>query len=80
MDLAELKKQFFHFQKGEVMAFERKLNMGMVGGGKDAFIGAVHRSAALLDGKVNLVAFMHIRDHRHPHFLADTIELPQPVS
>jgi predicted dehydrogenase len=29
--------------------------MGMVGGGKDAFIGAVHRSAAALDGKIELV-------------------------
>jgi len=38
------------------MALKRKLNMGMVGGGKDAFIGAVHRSAAFLDGKVCLVA------------------------
>ena len=27
----------------------------MVGGGKDAFIGAVHRSAAALDGKIELV-------------------------
>ena len=34
----------------------RKLKMGMVGGGKDAFIGAVHRLAANLDGKIELVA------------------------
>jgi len=38
------------------MTLERKLIMGMVGGGKDAFIGAVHRRAAMLDGKVELVA------------------------
>ena len=30
--------------------------MGMVGGGRDAFIGAVHRAAAQLDGKIELVA------------------------
>jgi hypothetical protein len=30
--------------------------MGMVGGGRDAFIGAVHRSAALMDGKVEFTA------------------------
>jgi predicted dehydrogenase len=30
--------------------------MGMVGGGRDAFIGAVHRMAAWLDGKIDLVA------------------------
>ncbi len=34
----------------------RKLRMGMVGGGPDAFIGDVHRKAACLDGGVELVA------------------------
>ncbi|MBE8721473.1 Gfo/Idh/MocA family protein [Sphingobacterium pedocola] len=33
----------------------RKLRMGMVGGGNDAFIGAVHRIAAFMDGKIELV-------------------------
>lgn len=33
----------------------RKLRMGMVGGGRDAFIGAVHRIAANIDGKIELV-------------------------
>jgi len=33
----------------------RKLRMGMIGGGKDAFIGAVHRMAAALDGECELV-------------------------
>lgn len=35
---------------------ERKLRMGMVGGGPGAFIGPVHRMAAELDGKTELVA------------------------
>ncbi|MBX3410534.1 MAG: Gfo/Idh/MocA family oxidoreductase [Phycisphaeraceae bacterium] len=35
---------------------ERVLKMGMVGGGIGAFIGAVHRTAAMLDGGVRLVA------------------------
>ncbi len=34
---------------------KRKLRMGMVGGGLDAFIGAVHRKAASLDGSIELV-------------------------
>ena len=34
----------------------RKLRMGMVGGGKDAFIGAIHRIAANMDGLVELSA------------------------
>jgi predicted dehydrogenase len=33
----------------------RKVRMGMVGGGQDAFIGAVHRMAANLDGNIELV-------------------------
>jgi Predicted dehydrogenases and related proteins len=33
----------------------RKLRMGMIGGGKDAFIGAIHRIAANTDGMVELV-------------------------
>lgn len=33
----------------------RKIRMGMVGGGRGAFIGAVHRMAANLDGQIELV-------------------------
>ncbi len=33
----------------------RKIRMGMVGGGIGAFIGGVHRMAALLDGQIELV-------------------------
>ncbi len=29
--------------------------MGMVGGGTDAFIGAIHRLAALMDNQIELV-------------------------
>ena len=38
------------------MSLSRKLRMGMVGGGRGAFIGAVHRMAAALDSKIELVA------------------------
>jgi len=34
----------------------RKLRYAMVGGGRDAFIGAVHRKAIALDGQIDLVA------------------------
>ena len=33
----------------------RKLRMGMVGGGSDAFIGAIHRIAAFMDNQCELV-------------------------
>ncbi|HEY3663113.1 MAG TPA: Gfo/Idh/MocA family oxidoreductase [Chthoniobacterales bacterium] len=35
---------------------KRKLKAGMVGGGRDAFIGGVHRMAMRLDGQIDLVA------------------------
>ena len=38
------------------MALDRTLRYGMVGGGPGAFIGAVHRRAAALDGLTDLVA------------------------
>ena len=34
---------------------KRKLKMGMVGGGSDAFIGAIHRRAAFMDNLIELV-------------------------
>src|SRR5687768_9795582 len=34
----------------------RKIRYGMVGGGPGAFIGAVHRKAAAMDGEIELVA------------------------
>jgi len=38
------------------MKLDRKLNMGMVGGGPGAFIGEVHRKASRMDGGIELVA------------------------
>ncbi|WP_245975132.1 Gfo/Idh/MocA family protein [Deminuibacter soli] len=37
------------------MSINRKLRMGMIGGGPGAFIGAVHRIAANIDGEIELV-------------------------
>jgi predicted dehydrogenase len=39
-----------------------RIRMGMIGGGTDAFIGAVHRRAALMDGRFDLVAGCLSRD------------------
>jgi predicted dehydrogenase len=38
------------------MAINRKLKMGMVGGGPGAFIGEVHRKASRMDGEIELAA------------------------
>lgn len=38
------------------MSLKRKLRFGMIGGGQGAFIGAVHRIAAQMDGQAELVA------------------------
>jgi predicted dehydrogenase len=43
-------------------SWKRKLRMGMVGGGEGAFIGAVHRVVAALDGQVELAAGCFSRD------------------
>src|SRR5689334_20793137 len=42
--------------------WKRTLRMGMVGGGQGAFIGAVHRLAAQMDGQAELVAGVFSRD------------------
>lgn len=34
----------------------RKIRMGMIGGGRDAFIGAIHRMASGIDGQIEFVA------------------------
>ncbi len=40
------------------MRLNRKLKMGMVGGGPGAFIGEVHRKAARMDGQTELSAHL----------------------
>jgi len=45
-----------YFIERNAMKFNRKLKMGMVGGGPGAFIGEVHRKAARMDGGIELVA------------------------
>jgi predicted dehydrogenase len=42
--------------KEETAKLQRKLKFGMIGGGRDAFIGAVHRRAAIADGFTEFVA------------------------
>lgn len=44
------------------MAFNRKLQMGLIGGGPGAFIGDVHAKAARMDGGIELVAGAFSRD------------------
>ena len=43
-------------ERGELVKQRRRLRLGMVGGGPGAFIGAVHRIAARLDNRYELVA------------------------
>jgi predicted dehydrogenase len=51
--LVPIKKYFTVQNKQNKM--NRKLRMGMVGGGSDAFIGAIHRLAAFMDNQIELV-------------------------
>ena len=54
----------------------RKIRMGMVGGGRDAFIGAVHRMAAALDGHIELVCGAFSSDAERSHASGADLYLP----
>ena len=56
-------------------AWTRKLRMGMVGGGQGAFIGAVHRLAAQMDGEVELVAGVFSRDPENTRLTGEQLHL-----
>ncbi|MEP1593937.1 MAG: Gfo/Idh/MocA family oxidoreductase [Halieaceae bacterium] len=53
-----------------------KVRMGMVGGGEGAFIGAIHRNAAALDGVIELVCGAFSSDAESSQRTGDTLHLP----
>jgi len=53
-----------------------KIRMGMVGGGEGAFIGAIHRMAARLDGEVELVCGAFSRDPVGSQRMGKQLNLP----
>ncbi len=57
------------------MTVKRKLRYGMVGGGQNAFIGAVHRLAANLDGQIELVAGAFSSDAKNSQTTGDQLFL-----
>src|SRR5271168_151000 len=57
------------------MPAQRKLRYGMVGGGQNAFIGAVHRLAANLDGQIELVAGAFSSDAKNSRTTGDQLFL-----
>jgi len=58
------------------MQTERMLKMGMVGGGPDAFIGAVHRKAARMDGAIAIAAGVFSRNRKKSQDTGRTLFLP----
>ncbi len=54
----------------------RKLRMGMIGGGPGAFIGAVHRIAACLDGEIELVCGAFSSDPEKSREMGRQLGLP----
>ncbi|MGZ5220936.1 MAG: gfo/Idh/MocA family oxidoreductase, partial [Chitinophagaceae bacterium] len=54
----------------------RKLRMGMIGGGPGAFIGAVHRIAANMDGEIELVCGAFSSDPEKSKQAGDSLSLP----
>src|SRR5258706_15452651 len=62
------------------MPAKRKLRYGMVGGGQNAFIGAVHRMAANLDGQIELIAGAFSSDAKNSKTTGEQLFLnPQRV-
>jgi predicted dehydrogenase len=57
--------------------FSRKLRMGMVGGGPNAFIGEVHRKAIRMDGEAELVAGAFDIDPRLSRKMGRMLYLPK---
>ncbi len=57
------------------MSLDRKLRYGMVGGGPGAFIGAVHRMAAALDGKMEIVAGVFSSDPEKSRQMGEMLHL-----
>src|SRR3954470_11175746 len=57
------------------MPLKRKVRYGMVGGGPGAFIGAVHRKAAALDGEIELVAGAFSSDAAKSHKHGEELHL-----
>src|ERR1700748_3358875 len=55
----------------------RKLRMGMIGGGPGAFIGAVHRIAANIDGEIELVCGAFSSDPEKSKKKGEILYLPQ---
>ena len=56
---------------------QRKLKMGMAGGGPGAFIGEVHRIASRLDGKIELVCGTFSTDPEKNRSMAEKLFLPE---
>ncbi|HWK99639.1 MAG TPA: Gfo/Idh/MocA family oxidoreductase, partial [Parapedobacter sp.] len=57
-------------------SINRKLRMGMVGGGKGAFIGEIHRIAAAMDGQIELVCGAFSSDPARSKESGDSLYLP----
>jgi predicted dehydrogenase len=56
---------------------KQKIRMGMVGGGQGAFIGAVHRMAAALDGEIELVCGAFSSDPERSKASAADLGIPE---
>ncbi|MFA3791173.1 Gfo/Idh/MocA family protein [Aliiglaciecola sp. SL4] len=54
----------------------KKIRMGMVGGGQGAFIGAIHRAAANLDGKIELVCGAFSSDPQNSQKSGQLLSVP----
>jgi predicted dehydrogenase len=68
------------FTKNKKRNSMKKIRMGMVGGGEGAFIGAVHRIAAFIDGEIELVCGAFSSNKERCAASANTLYIPQERS
>lgn len=54
-----------------------KVRMGMIGGGQGAFIGAVHRMASMLDGRIELVCASFSQDYENTKITGAYESIPE---
>src|SRR5699024_4686592 len=62
--------------KRKMNNMHRKLRMGMIGGGEGAFIGSIHRTAARMDGQIELVCGAFSSDPEKSRKSGEALYLP----
>jgi predicted dehydrogenase len=75
-DFGQLQNNKHNYTTITTTKMARKIRMGMIGGSLDAFIGAVHRRGAVLDGEIELVCGAFSSDPEKSKAAGEAFYLP----